>query len=88
VSEFDDVVKWYAKVLADHAGFIPDQDAKLKILAERDSWNAAALKPRSKQVAGVIALQWDQMVYLLAQGMKDVAPGWNAEWDDLSPTWS
>ncbi|WP_424213184.1 hypothetical protein ACN20G_14460 [Streptomyces sp. BI20] len=77
----DEIAEWYAGVLDNFGPYIPDANAKRKILTQRNEWNAIATAPRAKQTSGVIAVQWDEMVYALAYAESFRAPGWNPEWE-------
>lgn len=80
----EELAEWYAGVLETYGPFIPDVAGKRRILEEWRTWQAIAVKPRAKRDAQLIAFQWDRMLAMLAEGSKDLAPGWSDEWDDLS----
>ncbi|MFF4430487.1 hypothetical protein ACFYZ4_15100 [Streptomyces sp. NPDC001513] len=77
----DEIAEWYAGVLDKFGAYIPDADAKRKILTSRNEWTEISAGPKAKRTSGVIAIQWDEMVYELAYAESRRAPGWQAEWE-------
>lgn len=83
MSDVERVAEWFAGVIDSHESWIPDASAKKAILAEWRRINEEAAKPRARTTVGVMALQWDRMVVMLALGVKDMAPGWDPSWDEV-----